>query len=227
MTRTASSTEYETKKRNYNSVAWFYQWLAHIYSCGQIRASKINQIDNISPGEKVLYAGVGSGEDAIQAGRKGAHVTCIDLSRNMIENTRSEFEMNDVQGEFICGDIMEHDREGYYDVVAANYFLNVFPEETMQQLMQHLISLVKPGGKFLIADFSTADSTGIGKGIQYINYWTAILFYWMLRLEPLHPIYDYPEYLKKYGMNIDKIQKFKIFKIGPYGYQNIIATKPL
>lgn len=226
MTNTQTNTEYDTKQRNYNSVAWFYQFLAHIYSFGQIRASKLSQMSEISSGDKILYAGVGSGEDAIQAGKKGAKVTCIDLSRNMIENTRAEFIMNNVQGEFICGDIMEHNLGGHYDVVAANYFLNVFPEDAMQQLMQHLISLVRPGGKLLIADFAPADSTGIGRGIQYLNYWTAILFYWVLRLEPIHPIYNYDKYLEQYGMKVDKVQKFRIFKIGPYGYQNIIARKP-
>jgi len=216
----------DTKKRNYNSVAWFYQSLAHIYSCGQIRASKLSQLNEINPGDNVLYAGVGSGEDAVEAARKGASITCVDLSGKMIHNTQNEFRNNDLNGEFICGDIMEHDKKGYYDVVAANYFLNVFPEDTMQKLMKHLISLVKPGGKLLIADFAKADNEGIRKVIQYINYWVAILFYWLLRLEPIHPIYDYPVYLKKNGMTIDSVKRYRIFKIGPYGYQSIVSVKP-
>ena len=121
---------------------------------------------------------------------------------------------------------MEHQKTGYYDVVAANYFLNVFPEDNMKKLIKHLATLVKPGGKLVIADFANADGEGIQKLIQNINYWVAIIFYWLLRLEPIHPIYDYTVYLKENGMIIDNIKRFRIYKIGPYGYQSIVSVKP-
>ena len=71
-------------QNNYDRFAYVYDWLANAYSCGQIRVCKAAQIRNIAPGARVLYAGVGGGEDAVMAAQKGAHVTIIDLSPRMI-----------------------------------------------------------------------------------------------------------------------------------------------
>ena len=60
---------------NYNRAAWFYEKAAKFYSTNQIRSSKRFQLNYIQPGDKVLYLGAGTGEDAIMAARHGAEVT--------------------------------------------------------------------------------------------------------------------------------------------------------
>ena len=52
---------------NYDRAAWFYEKAAKVYSTNQIRASKRFQLNYIEPGDKVLYLGAGTGEDAIMA----------------------------------------------------------------------------------------------------------------------------------------------------------------
>lgn len=213
------------KKKSYNSVAWFYQQLSSIYSAGQIKTAKLSQIPQLAKGDKVLYPGVGSCEDAVEAARHEVEVTCIDIAPKMIENGKKSFEKAGVNGEFICSDIMEHDRKEYYDAVAANFFLNVYSEEEMKAILTHLVSLIKPGGKLLIADFALIEGNFLQRALQTINYRVATGFYWLLGIEAIHPVYDYKKYFPELGLTLKSVEKFKLYKIGPDAYQNITAIK--
>src|SRR5476651_1185697 len=69
---------------NYNRVAPVYEALGYIYSGRQIYDAKASQISEIEPQDRVLYAGVGPGEDALLAARHGAQVTGVDVSTAML-----------------------------------------------------------------------------------------------------------------------------------------------
>ena len=56
----------------YGLVSGFYDELAAFYSRGRIGATKQSQLQYLKPADRVLYPGVGRGEDAIQAARGGA-----------------------------------------------------------------------------------------------------------------------------------------------------------
>ena len=88
-----------TNSNNYGVVAKIYDALGHIYSGGQIRASKAAQLDVIEPGQRVLYAGAGGGEDAVMAAKQGAIVTVVELSPEMVEQCRRRFEKAGVDGQ--------------------------------------------------------------------------------------------------------------------------------
>ena len=62
----------DSDRTNYSSVARLYDALGYLYSGGQISAAKAAQIRYISAGDRVLYAGVGGGEDALLAARARA-----------------------------------------------------------------------------------------------------------------------------------------------------------
>ena len=153
---------------DYSSVANLYDSLGHLYSGGQIAATKASQINHISTGDRVLYAGVGGGEDARLAAKAGAKVTVVDLSQAMLDRAIVGFERAGVRDdiEVICGDIMEHARHGHYDVVVANFFLNVFDTELMPQVMKHLALQLRDGGTFMIADFRRSPTRGWTAGQQ-------------------------------------------------------------
>ncbi len=53
----------------------------------------------------------------------------------------------------INNDILEVKYPQLFDMVIANYFLNVFPREKMLKILTHLTSFVKPGGYMVIGDF--------------------------------------------------------------------------
>ena len=212
-----------TTRNNFNFVAQFYDGLSHVYSGGQIRACKESQVAHLRAGDRVLYAGVGGGEDATLAALHGAHVTVIDLAPSMLARAQRRFESAGVADRVnvICGDILQHDHADGYDAVVANFFLNVFSEPVMKQILGHLAGQVKPGGALLIADF--APRTG---SLAQWAYWNFALYsFKLLANNALHEIYDYSRYLAPLGLRLDETRDFKLFGRGPAWYRTLKASK--
>jgi len=191
-------------QNNFDRIADVYDWLANIYSCGQIRVCKAAQIRNIAPGARVLYAGVGGGEDAVMAAQKGAHVTVIDLSPRMIAKATKRITAAGFGGqvECICGDILEHDRRGYYDVVCANFFLNVFAEPVMREMMQYLATLLRPAGTLMIADLAPVEGPAWQRMARRIYFGVAVRAFRVLAGNAIHPIYDYRVQLNRANLSL-------------------------
>lgn len=220
-------TDLDRKAKNYDRVAWFYEKSARIYSTDQIRKSKRAQLQHFESGAKVLYLGVGSGEDALGAASRGAQVTCIDISQQMIDRLQRKLDRHSLSAELICGDAFAHDRFEYYDVVATNYFLNCFKEEGMQKAMTYAAKLLAKNGKFMIADVALAQGNLLSKAfnIAYLKF--AMASFWSLGLVPLHRNYDYPKYFSKAGLELDSVEYFRFLKKGPVLFQNIVATRAI
>jgi demethylphylloquinol methyltransferase len=201
--------------KSYNGVAWIYELLGNIYSGGRIYAAKASQTGEMRRGDEVLYAGVGPGEEAILAGKLGANVTCLDIAPKMLHQAATRFQAAGLQVCTICGDVMEHRLTQHYDIVVANFFLNVFTEEAMQSTLTHLATLVKPGGKLLIADFAAPNGGSFGRLLQATYWGVTNLFYYLLRLCAWHPIYDYPHYFEAAGLDCQSVRRFPLGRLGP------------
>lgn len=217
----------ETKQSLYGRTAWFYERAAHIYSGGQIRASKLWQIQWLKPGQRALYVGAGNGEDVIMALKKGVHVTVVELSSAML--TRLEAKLKSMEllenVTLICGDAYDHQPEVLYDALAANYFLNVFSESTMQSMLAHLATLIKPKGYLFIADFAPAASNPVARFLQKLYYFSAVTAFHLIAKNPYHPLYDYTTYLEKLGLKLSEDERFPIFGFGPKWYMSLKLEK--
>ena len=214
----------ETDIWDYNSTAPFYEFLAYIYSMGQIQKARHSQIEQLSAGDKILYAGVGPGKDALLSARKGINVTCVDIAPAMIKSVINKFTKAGLDVEAICIDVMKHDRQGHYDAVAANFFLNIFPEQVMVHVLSHLSWLIKPGGKLFIADFAFPNYGFLSNFFQLAYYRLVNIAYWMVQMAPLHPIYDYVSYLRSAGLTLEEVRRFKLVNYFNC-YQSITAVK--
>ena len=211
--------------RNYDRAAWFYEKSAKIYSTNQIRASKRYQMTQIEPGEKVLYLGAGAGEDAIMAARHGAKVTCIDISQGMLDQVQKKLDAENLEAELICINAYDHERIGHYDVVAANYFLNVFRRDDMAKMMAHTAKFVRDGGKYLIADVSTAQGNPLAKVFNILYLKMAMGSFWLMGLVPWHENYDYPAFFADSGLRHEHTEYFRFAKKGPVLFQSIVARR--
>jgi demethylmenaquinone methyltransferase/2-methoxy-6-polyprenyl-1,4-benzoquinol methylase len=215
------------KGKSYDRVARLYDVAAHLYSGGKIRALKASQIGELQPGQRILYAGVGDGEDAVLAANRQVTLTLLDLSQGMLDRAAGKFQAADAEGclEIICADVLTHERPGHYDIVVANFFLNVFKEPMMEAVLAHLATMLKPGGKLLIGDFSYPRGRLPVRALQRVYYYVSMFSFWLLGGTPLHPIYDYPQYFSAANLRPEGVERFRVSALFPVSFETITAIR--
>jgi demethylmenaquinone methyltransferase/2-methoxy-6-polyprenyl-1,4-benzoquinol methylase len=213
--------------KSYDRLAWLYDAAAHAYSGGQIHALKAAQIGELQPGQRILYAGVGAGEDAVLAAEHDLKLTVLDASQLMLERAAIKFRAAGVHDsiEIICADVRKHERPAYYDVVVANFFLNIFSEPAMKVVLAHLATLIKPGGKLLIGDFSYPRGRSTTGMIQRSYYYLSMFTFWLCGGTPLHPIYDYPQFFDAVDLRASSVKHFRVSALFPASFAAITAVK--
>jgi demethylphylloquinol methyltransferase len=212
--------------KSYDRVAKLYDAAAHLYSGGQIRALKAWQVGELQPGQRILYAGVGDGEDAVLAAGRKVTLTLLDLSPGMLERASRKFQAADAGSiEIVCADVLTHERPAHYDVVVANFFLNVFTEPMMEAVLAHLATMLKPGGKLLIGDFAYPRGRLTTRAMQRGYYYLSMFSFWLLGGTSLHPIYDYPEYFAAANLRSEGVQRFKVSALFPVSFEAITAVR--
>ncbi len=217
----------EQVARSYESISSIYERLTALCTGGQNLAARLSQIDDMHAGQRVLFVGVGPGEEALEAVRRGVEVTCVDLSPSMIEIVRQRFESAGLPGEFVCADIMEFEADEPFDVVVSNFFLNIFSRPMMLQMLTRLASLVRPGGDFVVADFASPRGNIMLRVRHWLYYTIANVSHWMLGLCGLHRIYDYTEYYAALGLKLQNARYFRLSILGPgpWIFLSMRATK--
>lgn len=211
----------------YDRTAWFYERAAHLYSGGKILESKRWQLRDVKEGDELLYVGAGSGEDVILAAKKGARVTVVELAPKMLARMKVKLESLDLSDSvtLICGDAFDHDKVSHYDLVAANYFLNVFSFEIMCQMLKHLTSLVKPGGQLMVADFAPVRGNFLQAWIHRFYYYSAVSAFHLIAKNPFHKIYDYTRYSQVLGLSLHQQAEFRVLPGQSAWYQSLAFQK--
>lgn len=208
----------------YRYVAPIYDGLATFYSYGQIWACKTAFLTTIQPGDKVLFAGVGHGRDAVLAAQRGARVVAIDLSAAMLRYARQTQPQPELPLSLIQGKVQQLTCYDYFDVVVANFFLNVFDEASMLIILTHLARLLRPGGQLIIGDFAPAHSA-LGPQIFQTLYWQLpLMVFWLATGNAWHPIYDYPRYFAARSLTLTHQKDFQV-AFGIPSYRAILARK--
>jgi demethylmenaquinone methyltransferase/2-methoxy-6-polyprenyl-1,4-benzoquinol methylase len=185
-------------------------WLAgHFYeltTSAAVQRCRVAMLDYLQPGEKCLFAGVGHGEDAIYAALRGAEVTVVDTSKTMLMKFQQNLDKVQQASDTtiavtqVQSDILEVADFKQYDMLVANFFLNVFYRDTMVRLLDHLAKLGKPGAKIVIGDFAYPEGNLWSRVSQSLFWYTVATIYWVLAGNAVHPIYNYPEEMKQLGL---------------------------
>lgn len=193
--RSANQLIARTSATKYDRLASIYDVLANLVSAGRIRAVKQAQLEDIRPGDRVFYAGVGGGEDAAMAARAGARVTVLDLSPKMLARAERRFRREGVHEniESITGNVLQYRPAAPFDVVCANFFLNVFSPADKREVLTHLRTLVRQGGKLLIADFAPAEGGFLLWLARNVYSAATMLSCHLIAGNALHGLYDYRE----------------------------------
>lgn len=199
-------------------MAWSYDVTSALYSLGRIGAAKRSSVETVKAGDRVLFAGAGSGAEALVAARKGGVVTCIDLSPGLIKRAEQKFAREGLALNAIIGDVTTHEHDCPYDVVVANFFLNVFRLSTMRQVLRALVGMMNRGGRLAIADF-TAPVDVVRYGLparffRWVYHGFANTAFWLSGLCPLHEAYDYAAECRAIGLDVETSKYFSL-GIGP------------
>ena len=209
----------------YESVAWLYDEFAALYSLGRIGRSKAAQLGRIEAGDRVLFAGVGRGSDALLALRRGAMVTAIDLSPAMLERFAHRVARAGLEAELLRCDFADHRPDRPYDVVVANYFLNLFDEARAREMLIRLAGQVRPGGALLLADFALPLGGTFARAITNAYYRPVNWIAWALGFCARHPILDYRQLLEPMGFRIRSERRFPVVFGSNPAYVSIAAER--
>ncbi|MCP5161645.1 MAG: class I SAM-dependent methyltransferase [Hahellaceae bacterium] len=207
-------------KDKYRYIGPVYDFLSNVYSGKSIQNCKVAMFneENLKPGDKVLVAGVGHGRDAIRAAELGADVTVVDLSETMLNKFRALLakQTKPLNVKIVHADILTFGEAASFDMVVANFFLNVFDEDLMLKILTHLVSLTKEGGKVVVGDFTYPTGSFLRRKIQQSYWYVANFIFLVVAKNALHDIYNYPEYMTKLGLTIKDKKTFKLLSMNAY-----------
>ena len=204
----------------YKYIGPVYDFLSSLYSGKSIHSCKTAMlgVEHLNPGDQVVFAGVGHGRDAIRAAELGANVTVVDLSETMLRkfSEAQEDQAPHLNIRKVHGDIMKFEEFEQYDMVVANFFLNVFDEAMMQRVLGHLIDLGRPGAKLVVGDFSYPTGNVFARFFKRIYWYMAVFTFWLFARNAFHNIYNYPEYMQRQGLKIRDQKYFKLLHMNCY-----------
>ncbi|WP_250658063.1 class I SAM-dependent methyltransferase [Alkalimarinus coralli] len=197
-----------------------YDALSYVFAGNSILECKRAMLtpENLKPGDKVLFAGIGHGKEAIYAAEQGADVTVVDLSEAMLDKFKQGLEKTnkDLKINIIHSDIMKIEAFGEYDMVVANFFLNVFDEPFMAEVLKHLIKLGKEDAAIVIGDFAMPEGNIFARLAKRVYWYLAIGIFWVTTGAALHPVYDYRRHMSNQGLDVVDKKYSKVLGINAY-----------
>jgi len=208
----------------YGKLAPIYEGLEALYSGGAIGASKRALMDRFTPGERVLFVGCGTAGEAVYAARRGALVALCDTSPAMLARAVARFRRAGLADPETLNCSWERLPVGrVWPNIAAHFFLNLFPAQTLQRVIRGLIERLPPGGRLLVADFAPFGQGKLPVWMQKAYWYLPLWVNHWLTGDPLHELFDFGEALAENGCRIECRQDVPIFKYGPPWFRTIVA----
>lgn len=104
----------------------------------------------ITPGSRLLDAGCGSGQFALEMAARGAGVTGVDLSPTMIERARAHGAERGIAVEWRVGDLTTvPDPDHHYDAIMARASLQFVPNPW--PALREFGRVIRPGGRLYVS----------------------------------------------------------------------------
>jgi demethylmenaquinone methyltransferase/2-methoxy-6-polyprenyl-1,4-benzoquinol methylase len=209
----------------YGPVAAIYDELAAFYSRGRIGETKRLSCEVLKPGDRVLYPGVGRGEEVLSAVRLGAVVTGVDVSAAMLGRLRAGLEREEMSAELVQADVSTLRPEAPYDVIIANYFLNLFDASRAVAMLDHLADWLRPGGLLVVSDFARPSGGIPSRLVSELYYRPVNGLAWAFGLCALHPILDYSTLLDPEKFRIVSVNRLPVLSGQNPAYVSMVVER--
>ncbi len=114
---------------------------------------------SIASGMKVLDVACGTGNTALPAARKGAHVTGVDIAPNLLEQARQRASAEGLKVNFDEGDAEDLPYpDAQYDLVVSMFGAMFAPRP--ERVAADLARVCRPGGRIAMANWTPAGLAG-------------------------------------------------------------------
>jgi ubiquinone/menaquinone biosynthesis C-methylase UbiE len=125
----------------------------------QIAADAVVEAVGVQDGERLLDVATGSGNAAVAAARRGARVTGLDLTPELLEAATARAAGDGVEIEFVQGDAEALPFEdGSFDRVTSVFGAMFAPDQ--RQAAAELLRVVRPGGTVAVAAWTPEGVNG-------------------------------------------------------------------
>lgn len=138
---------------NFDRLAWTYDPLVRMVFGHSMVESQTHFLDRIAPGSSVLIVGGGTGWilDELFAQASNCEVWYVEASEKMLRKSRRRGISGKVH--FILGDWKNLPAQKF-DVVVTNYFLDLFTDQTLAEVIRVIGDALNTGGMWLVTDFT-------------------------------------------------------------------------
>lgn len=146
----------------WDKVSWIYD-IMEIINSKTNKGIEIAVEREVPKGAQVLDCAAGTGLLSLSAAKKAGHVTCTDLSRNMLICAMKKARKRGVRNiSFAKRDITAlKDPDEKYDVVMAGNVLHLFDDPSVA--FGELLRVTKKGGKLIIPTYLLGETNIIWK----------------------------------------------------------------
>lgn len=172
---TPSSASVGRVARGFDLLSPVYDLLAWSWLGGRIPQSQIVWLPEAlarAPTGPALIVGGGSGRfvgQLIDAGFQG-RIVCLDVSRGMLERTRRllsrRFPGRAGQVELRHGGVERLAGGERFALIATHYFLDLFDEPALREVMRKLDGALAPSGVWLYSDFAPPSGGPVRRRVQ-------------------------------------------------------------
>ena len=173
----------EFAQANYGRVAHIYDKL-EIFQGGLLEKTRnafLGQLPFLPRNPIILGCGTGSFAAAFVRTENPARLTINDIASEMLAVSRHRIRATGWNGDLITleGDFASLGLPPDYDFVAAQFFLDCFPQRLRLSMLSRVKRIMTPGAVLLVSDYARPRSPWM-LPVFYINYGTALLAFWIL-----------------------------------------------
>ncbi len=128
-----------------------------LLSLGRIGRVHARMAEQAEAGERVLDIGCGTGSLALRCASRGARVTAIDISPQMLDIAREKVNAAGLEDQIelrqmSAVDLDEAFQEGSFDVVVSSLVFSELSEDEQGFVLRQCRRLLRDGGRLVLAD---------------------------------------------------------------------------